>query len=123
MISAIDMKKKVSKNSIVKRVTLKPPPLADFDHVLTLIEAARTRAVIAVNTALIDLYWSIGKHISLKIADDGWGKGAVQELAGCIQRRQPNARGFSASNLWRMMQFYETYRGRPKLAPLVRELS
>ena len=31
--------------------------------------------------------------------------------------------GFSASNLWRMMQFFETYRDQPKLAPLVRELS
>jgi predicted nuclease of restriction endonuclease-like (RecB) superfamily len=35
----------------------------------------------------------------------------------------PNARGFSASNLWRMMQFFETYRGQPNLATLLRELS
>lgn len=32
-------------------------------------------------------------------------------------------RGFSARNLWRMMQFYETYRGQPKLSLLVTELS
>ena len=96
---------------------------AGFDDVLALIESARTRALGAVNTALIDLYWSIGEHISQKIAGAGWGKGTVQELAIYIQRRQPNARGFSASNLWRMMQFYETYRRLPKLAPLVRELS
>ena len=30
---------------------------------------------------------------------------------------------FSASNLWRMRQFHETYRGLQSLAPLVRELS
>ncbi len=35
---------------------------------------------------------------------------------------EPDARGFSAQNLWRMRQFYETYRGRAKLAALVREL-
>ena len=40
-----------------------------------------------------------------------------------IQSRHPNARGYSASNLWRMSQFFQTYRGLPKLAPLVRELS
>ena len=57
------------------------------------------------------------------MADDGWGKGIVQELASYIHRRQPNARGFSASNLWRMTQFYETYRDQPKLATLLRELS
>ena len=44
-------------------------------------------------------------------------------LAEYIRRRQPNARGFSASNLWRMMEFFETYRGQPKLATLLRELS
>lgn len=37
-------------------------------------------------------------------------------------QRLPNARGFSVSNLWRMMHFYEVYRGLPKLAALLREL-
>ena len=96
---------------------------AGFDEVLVLIETARTHAVAAVNTVLIDLYWSIGKYISRKIAMDGWGQGTVAALAEYIQRRQPNARGFSASNLWRMMQFFETYRKQPKLATLLRELS
>lgn len=82
-----------------------PPGRSDFDEVLRLIEAARARAVTAVNTTLIDLYWQIGEHISRRVAADGWGKGTVQELAGYIQSRHPNARGFSASNLWRMMQF------------------
>jgi predicted nuclease of restriction endonuclease-like (RecB) superfamily len=96
---------------------------ADFDDVLRLIDAARGRAVAAVNKELIDLYWTIGEHISRKIADDGWGQGTVETLAEYIRRRQPNARGFSASNLWRMMQFFETYRGQPKLATGLRELS
>ena len=45
------------------------------------------------------------------------------ELAETIRRRHPTMRGFSASNLWRMMQFYETYCEQPKLAALLRELS
>jgi predicted nuclease of restriction endonuclease-like (RecB) superfamily len=99
------------------------PPPADFEDVLRLIDAARGRAVAAVNKELIDLYWSIGERISHKIAADGWGQGTVEALAEHIRRRQPNARGLSASNLWRMMQFFETYRGQPKLAALLRELS
>jgi predicted nuclease of restriction endonuclease-like (RecB) superfamily len=99
------------------------PAQTDFDVVLRLIDAARARAVAAVNTELIDLYWSIGEHISLKIADDGWGKGTVAALAAYIQQRQPGMAGFSERNLWRMRQFFETYRAEPKLAPLVRELS
>jgi len=101
----------------------KSPSPTGFDEVLALIEATRSRVVTAVNTALIDLYWRIGQHISGKIAEEGWGQGTVAALAEYIHARRPNARGFSASNLWRMMQFYETYRGLPKLAPLVRVLS
>jgi predicted nuclease of restriction endonuclease-like (RecB) superfamily len=95
---------------------------ADFDVVLRLIDAARSRAVAAVNTTLIDLYWNIGEHISGKIAEDGWGKGTVEALAEHIRRRQPNARGFSVQNLWRMRQFFETYRDQPILSTLLREL-
>ena len=99
------------------------PLQGDFGTVLGLIEAARTRAIAAINTTLIDLYWSIGEHISRKTAQDGWGKGTVEALSEVIQRHYPGMTGYSARNLWRMSQFYEIYHGQPKLAPLVRELS
>ncbi len=120
------MKKKMiqrRRQKTIARDTADSLAQAGFDEVLALIETARTHAVAAVNTILIDLYWSIGEHISRKIAMDGWGQGTVAAMAEYIQRRQPNARGFSASNLWRMMQFFETYRKQPKLATLLRELS
>ena len=44
-------------------------------------------------------------------------------LAEFIRRNEPGARGFSAQNLWRMRQFFETWRGFSKLSPLVRELT
>lgn len=98
------------------------PTPAGFDEVLVLIQAARTRAVTAVNTALIDLYWSIGKHISRKVAADGWGQGTVAALVDHIRRRLPNARGFSSQNLWRMRQFFDMYQADAKLSALLREL-
>lgn len=94
-----------------------------FQEVLALIDRARQRAFHAVNTELIDLYWNVGESICRRIASDGWGKSTIVLLAAYIRRRDPNARGFSAQNLWRMRQFYETYSGQPKLSPLVRELS
>jgi predicted nuclease of restriction endonuclease-like (RecB) superfamily len=100
-----------------------PPSSADFDEVVRMIDAARARAFAAVNTELIDLYWSIGEYISRRVAANGWGKGTVEALSKHIHKHQPNARGFSASNLWRMKQFHETYRGQPKLATQLRELS
>jgi predicted nuclease of restriction endonuclease-like (RecB) superfamily len=95
----------------------------DFDEVIGLIETARSRAFAAVNTELIDLYWRVGEYISRKIEADGWGKGTIEVLARHIERREPGLAGFSASNLWRMRQFFDVYRGQPKLATLLRELT
>ncbi len=107
---------------VAKRSTPTAAPEAGFDEVLRLIDAARTRAVATVNTALIDLYWSIGQYISRKVEADGWGKGTVAALPEYIRQRQPNSRGFSSQNLWRMRQFFETYRDLPILSTLLREL-
>lgn len=114
--------KKKTKVGLIPPFPKGVPVQADFDAVMELIDAARTKATAAVNTTLIKLYWSIGEFIQRKIADDGWGKGTVEALAEHIRRRQPNVRGYSARNLWRMMQFFETYRDQPKLSPLVTEL-
>ena len=41
----------------IKRRKAASPLQADFDEVLRLIDAAKARALAAVNTALIDLHW------------------------------------------------------------------
>jgi hypothetical protein len=98
------------------------PYETSFREVLSLIQRARQRAFQAVNMELIDLYWSVGEYISRRIASDGWGKSTIVSLADYIRRHAPDPRGFSAQNLWRMRQFHEAYRGKPKLSALLREL-
>jgi predicted nuclease of restriction endonuclease-like (RecB) superfamily len=95
---------------------------ASFDEVLALIDAAKRRAHRAVNRELVDLYWQVGEHISGKIARAEWGDGVVDELATAIARQHPTLRGFTRRNLFRMRQFYEAYRGREKVSPLVTQL-
>jgi len=96
---------------------------AEFKEILGIIHSGRSRAFEAVNVALIDTYWVIGEQLSRKVADGGWGKGVVAELATWLAAEAPDLKGFSPSNLWRMKQFYETYSLLPKLATLLRELS
>ena len=93
-----------------------------FSEVLEIIQDARRRALAAVNTALIDLYWRVGESISRRIGTDGWGKGTVAALAAYIQERHPGARGFSPQNLWRMRQFFDAYHDQPELSTLLRGL-
>jgi predicted nuclease of restriction endonuclease-like (RecB) superfamily len=98
------------------------PAGGEFDEVVALIDAARARAVAAVNHELVDLYWQVGEYISRKIETAAWGDGVVDQLAGHIARTHPTLRGFNRPNLFRMRQFYETYRGDEKVSPLVRQL-
>lgn len=97
-------------------------PAEGFAEISSLIAAARERTARAVNVALIDLYWTIGESISRRIVRDGWGKGTVQALADHLAQTHAGSRGFSAQNLWRMRQFYETWRDAPELSTLLREL-
>ncbi|MCB9232089.1 MAG: DUF1016 domain-containing protein [Bacteroidia bacterium] len=94
-----------------------------FSEIYSLIVSARERAFHAVNTELIGLYWKIGEYISKRVDSSEWGKGIVENLAGYLNRQEPDLKGFSSRNLWRMKQFFETYNGYPNLSPLVTQLS
>ena len=94
-----------------------------FTDIIQLIKQSRTNALRAVNAELINLYWNIGEYISNKIELSEWGDSVVTELANFIQTHEPEIKGFSDKNLWRMKQFYQTYKDFPKLSTLLREIS
>lgn len=97
--------------------------IQQFQSVQKYIQTAKRKAHKAINTALIDLYWNIGAFVSNKIQTSEWGKSVVQELSNYISENEPDSKGFSAQNIWRMKQFYETYYDNEFLSPLVREIS
>lgn len=94
----------------------------EFKGVLALIEAARRRAYQAVDAELVGLYWQLGEYISRKIESAQWGDGVVDELAAAIPRRYPGLRGYTRRNLFRMRQFYVTYRSNEKVSSLLTQL-
>ncbi|MGB3106463.1 PDDEXK nuclease domain-containing protein [Sphingobacterium siyangense] len=94
-----------------------------FVEIIQLIKESQSKAIKAVNTELMNLYWRIGKYISARIETSEWGQSVVKELAFFIKQHEPELKGFSDKNLWRMKQFYETYRSSERLSSLTRELS
>lgn len=98
-------------------------PSMNFQIVLSQIQEAKQKAYKQVNAVLVELYWNIGKHISEQVKANRWGKGIVEELAQFIHRREPNLQGFTARNMWRMKQFYETYCDHEKLSAVLTQLS
>lgn len=93
-----------------------------FTSVKERVRSAQYAALKAVNSELVGLYWDIGQMIVERQVGETWGKAIVKQLAGDLQREFPGIGGFSASNLWRMKAFFESYVGIEKLAPLVREI-
>lgn len=94
----------------------------DFANVYSMITDARSRAWQQVNKFLIELYWNIGRYVCDKVEKDGWGKGVVEALSKYIASENPSITGFSARNIWRMKQFYETYCGDGKLSAVLTEI-
>jgi predicted nuclease of restriction endonuclease-like (RecB) superfamily len=99
------------------------PIQQDFEMVLHIIEKAREKAFSAVNYELISMYREIGKFVSEKVKSNSRGKSVVEEFSQYVQSKCLGIKGFSAQNIRRMKQFYETYEGNEKLSTLSREIS
>lgn len=74
------------------------------------IQAARSRAALAINAELIRLYWDIGQLIDRKQAEEGWGSRVIERLSSDIRNDLPDVKGFSWRNLQSMVAFYRAYK-------------
>ena len=73
----------------------------------TLVEA-RTKAYVAINSAMVNAYWDIGKQIDDKIGERAeYGKGLLQYLAKELTHEF--GKGFTERNLRAMRQFYVAF--------------
>ena len=88
---------------------LPPDYLAFLDALKSRIQAAQTRAALAVNRELILLYWQIGRDILGRQKQEGWGSKVVHRLADDLRRAFPEMRGFSRRNLLYMRAMAEAY--------------
>jgi len=81
-----------------------------FGDVAGLIERARTRAAVAVNSELVMLYWSVGKRIREDVLGGeraAYGQVVVKRLAARLTERY--GRGWGQRNLERMVRFAECF--------------
>ncbi len=81
---------------------------AIFERVAAIIEEARGQVVRTVNTAMVHAYWFIGREIveaeQLGAKRALYGERLIEELAGRLSAQF--GKGFTASSLKRMRQFY-----------------
>ena len=99
------------------------PKTGQFDEIISIIDNARTRALKAVNAELIQMYWNVGEYLSSLCADSGFGDKVIDEVAAYIAEANPGVKGFNRRGLYRMKQFYETYKDDEFVTPLVTQIS
>lgn len=85
------------------------------------IKQAQYSSFKAVNQEMMRMYWEIGAILSTQ-ALTGWGKSVVETLSRDLQVEYPGVKGYSATNLWSMKQFYECYKDQPILQQLAGEI-
>ncbi len=73
------------------------------------IVLSRYNAAKLVNKELLILYFNIGKLLTEKTEQDGWGAKVLETISIDLQKALPGLRGFSLSNLKNMKQFFNTY--------------
>ena len=95
----------------------------DFINVVNLIHRSRENALRKVNEELILLYWNVGKYISEQMENQKWGSSYIDELAKFISKNCPEIKGFNRRGLYRMKQFYETYKDNEFVSTLLTQIS
>lgn len=103
-------------------------PIVKADALLNdlrrMIEETRQSVATAINAALTQLYWRVGKRINeeiLKGGRAGYGKQIVSSLAK--QLESEFGRGFSEKSLRHMLRFAEVFKEQRIVSALMRQLS
>lgn len=96
---------------------------SEFKEIINIIQLHRKNAYRKINEELVTMYYEVGKYLSKKVASGGWGSKTIDNLIITIKTQYPSLKGFNRAGLYRMIQFYETYRDNIIVSPLVTQLS
>lgn len=96
-----------------------------FNDVRQILHQAREKAYSAVNFAMVEAYWQIGRRIVEEEqkgeARAEYGKRLIKELS--VQLSNEFGKGFTEANVWNFRQFYLLFQTDEKLYALRRELT
>ena len=95
----------------------------NFNEIVNMIETRRNNAYKKFNEELISLYWDFGKYISEKVNYANWGDKIVDRLVEFMKKEYPTMKGFTRRGIYRMKQFYETYKNYGNVSTLLTQIS
>ena len=74
------------------------------------------KAAVAVNSALLDFYWSLGTDILARQNTVAWGQGFLTQLSADLMADFPGVAGFSKRNLEQMRRWVSFWSRAPQIA-------
>jgi len=81
-----------------------------YNQIKEILIAARTKAYSAINFAMVESYWMIGKQIVEVQGNNERAEYGTQQLKYLSERLTQNfGKGFTVTNLTYMRQFYNMY--------------
>jgi len=89
-----------------------------FEQVHSLIHVHRARALQVVNNEMLLICWNVGQYVSEKLKTSEWGSKVVAQLSEYLRTKDPSLKGYSRSNIYNMVSFFETYSS-PQFAQLL----
>jgi len=79
-----------------------------YQSIRNILVQARSRAYSAINSAMVEAYWEIGRHIEQVVGDRAkYGKGLLQDISKKLTVEF--GKGFDETNLRKMRQFYTEF--------------
>ena len=83
---------------------------------------SQIKAAVKVNSEQLLFNWQLGRDLVVRKAEEKWGSGIVEQVSLDLKAEFPNAKGFSARNLWFMKQWYSFYALKNETAGLIDDL-
>lgn len=75
------------------------------------LRSVQIKAAIAVQTELLQFYWSLGSEIVERQKSSTWGDGFIKQLSADLMAEFPDIKGFSERNIKYIRQWYVFYQG------------
>lgn len=70
---------------------------------------SQIKAAVKVNSEQLLFNWQLGRDLVVRKTEEKWGTGIVNQVSLDLQAEFPEAKGFSARNLWNMKKWYLFY--------------
>lgn len=97
--------------------------ISSISGLINIIETAKNNALKRVNAELIQMYWNVGEYLSNSSDSASFGDAYMDSVSKEVQKAFPGIKGFNRRGLYRMKQFYETYKDDEFVTTLLTQIS